>query len=354
MARQLTVFTPYGREAASARVRMVEWLEICGAPYELHTYIGARNASPWTLVSHLPEVVLAEVRLRRFEHDPGSTLVVHREASPFSTGDIEERLLRGAAFSVYDFDDALQWDVHGGLRRGFIDRPSKTERCVKAADVVVAGSELLADWATGFAKNVTLIPTCVDPHAYVPKHNYELSDPPIVGWVGSPATEPNLRLLTEPLLMLHDRTGARLHVVSRGAANLGALDQMVTRVDWHSHTVSREMASFDIAVAPLRADLFGRGKCAYKILQYAAAALPVIGSATGANRRVVGELGIPAARSSDDWFMQLLSLIEAPASERARSGALARRRVEDCYSFTAWLPAMRTALGMDDVLEATA
>ncbi len=43
-------------------------------------------------------------------------LLLHREASPLSRGGLERRLLSSSEFSIYDFDDALQWDYGAGGR----------------------------------------------------------------------------------------------------------------------------------------------------------------------------------------------------------------------------------------------
>jgi len=303
-------------------------------PHRLYNYIGARNASPSTLVAQLPAVIGAERALRRL-NVTADTLLLHRQASPLSSGSLESQLLTSANRSLYDFDDALQWDIRHGLRSA-VSKPDKAERCVRAADIVIAGSELLADWASRSSKSVFLVPSCVEPDDYPTKSDYRLSGPPVLGWVGSPATERYLRGLTEPLLALHRSTSARLVVVSAGDASLGPLDVMTDRVPWDSATVGAVMTSFDFALAPLTVDLFARGKCAYKILQYAAAGLPIVGAPVGANKQVLGRLGAFAARSDSEWLQTLQDLIAASPSEREAIGQTSSERVQQYYSFEAW------------------
>jgi hypothetical protein len=339
----LTAITPYGLAGASARVRVHGWLNRLGTPCRVYNYIGAANALPRTLALHLPAVADAERKLHGLDLSD-ETLLLHREASPLSRGNLEVKLLRAARRSVFDFDDALQWDIGSGLR-ALIPKEQKAERSVRSANVVVAGSELLADWASRFAQEVNLVPSCVEPDDYHKKTDYELSESPVLGWVGSRSTERYLRLVQEPLLRLHHLTGARLVVVSAGAASLGPLDVMVDRVEWNPATVGAVMTSFDIAIAPLVADLFSRGKCAYKILQYAAAALPVVGAPAGANRQVLGQLGAAEATTNQDWLTQLYDLLSAPAGERAALGATALQGVGRYYSFAAWETVMTRLLG---------
>ena len=340
----LTAITPYGPTGASSRVRVLGWFKRFDAPKTVHSYLGAANASPRTLLARAPEVWRAERALRALEVSD-ATLFLHREASPLSSGHLESQLLRRARHSVYDFDDALQWDVRHGLR-SLGAKHLKAERSVRAADVVVAGSDLLADWASRFAREVHLVPSCVEPADYLQKVRFDVGAGPIIGWVGSPSTEKYLRLLELPLLALHERLGARLLVVSAGQATLGALDPMVDRVPWAAATVGPVMTSFDVAIAPLPAELYARGKCAYKIVQYAAAALPIVGSAVGANRLVLGRLGAGAATDEQDWITQLTDIVTASPQDRASMGATARRAVEQHYSFAAWQDTMGGLLGL--------
>jgi len=338
----LTALAPYGPSGASARARVTDWLSRLDVPYRLFDYIGAANASPGTLLHGVVSVTAAELALRDLDVSQ-DTLLLHREASPLSRGDLEVRLLRSARRSVFDFDDAMQWDFGRGLRSLFPKGP-KVEQCVRSADVVVAGSEILADWASRFAGEVRLIPSCVDPDDYPDKTDYALAEAPVIGWVGSPTTERHLQSVQEPLLSLHRATGARLVVVSAGAAPLGPLDAMVDRVAWDAATVGRVMARFDVAIAPLKAELFPRGKCAYKILQYGSAGLPVVGGATGANRQVLSRLGAAAAATVQDWLDALQDLLAASESERAAQGAVAQQRVRQYYSFEVWEPFVRRVL----------
>lgn len=338
----LTAITPYGPTGASSRVRVLDWCRRFTEPIVVHDYLGAANAAPRTLLSRAPAVWQAERALRALDLRD-STLLLHREASPLSSGHLESALLRRARRSVYDFDDALQWDVRHGLR-AFGAKQVKAERAVRAADVVVAGSELLADWASRFGRDVHLVPSCVEPADYLAKTGYDVGASPVIGWVGSPSTEKYLRLLEAPLLALHRRLGARLLVVSAGEATLGGLDPMVVRVPWDPATVGTVMTSFDVAIAPLPAELYARGKCAYKILQYAAAALPVVGSAVGANRLVLGRLGSAAANDEKDWTTQVTDILTAPTGDRAAMGATARQAVEQHFSFDAWQDVMTRLL----------
>jgi len=96
---------------------------------------------------------------------------------------------------------------------------------------------------------------------------------------------------------------------------------------------------------PLEDTPFARGKCAYKLLQYAAAGLPAVGSPVGANRQALERFDGFAPATGAEWYTAIESLLGATTAERSRLGATARTAVEEHYSFDAWEPEWRRAIG---------
>lgn len=258
-----------------------------------------------------------------------------RGASPFSSGSLEESLLRGAAFSVYDFDDAI-YARSPSLTRRFWSEQKVWERCVKAADIVIAGSEVLAESAAKIRNDVVLIPSCVETDNYTLKQDYEIDQTPVAVWIGSPSTERFLGGIADALLALHRKWGLRVRVISSGNASLGLLDPLIDRIQWDRNTFQQHLSSADLGIMPLPDTLFERGKCAYKLLQYGATGLPSVGSPVGANVQALHRIGGLAASSSQDWENSVSAILEATVDERKSMGAASRRGVDDHYSFRSW------------------
>jgi glycosyltransferase involved in cell wall biosynthesis len=109
-------------------------------------------------------------------------------------------------------------------------------------------------------------------------------------------------------------------------------DVPIERVPWSSDTEAQSLAGAHIGVMPLTDDAWSRGKCAFKLLQYMAAALPCVASPVGANKEAVldGVNGFHAA-DVDEWERGLEKLIVAPEL-RAAFGAAGRLHVEQRYS----------------------
>ncbi len=345
----IDVVTPYGREGPSSRVRVFEWLDRVRTPVRVSSYVSYRNSSPSYLARHPLDVLAAERRLRRMARDPQQSLLLHREASPLSRGGLEGRLLARPQLTVYDFDDALQWDTGaGGLYRRWAPKAAKALIAAERADRVIAGNAVLAEWAAEHNDEVVIIPSCVAPAAYRQKTDYELSDPPRLGWVGSADNEVYLRLIEQPLLEVHKRTGARLTLMGTTRPSLGELEAVIDRVAWSEQAQHDELAGFDLGLGPVPDEPYTRGKCGYKLLQYAAAGTPNIASPVGVNRTILAQLGMPAPDGAGEWVDAILALLEQPASAREASGRKARDVAQKHYSFDAWLPSWRAAVGIAD------
>ncbi|MFJ8896233.1 glycosyltransferase family 4 protein [Leifsonia sp. NPDC102414] len=330
----LRFVTSYSRSAGSARVRVFDWIDHLALEANGSTYLDLPANSMGALGKRLPGVVGAELRLRREASRHDGTLLLSRQASPFSNGSIEERLLRNAQRGVYDFDDALMFSPLTRTERIWSKRRTWA-RAVASADVVIAGNAFLAEQAERLSREVAIVPSCVEPSEYVVKSHRD-EDVPTAVWLGSPSTEQYLRTIAEPLLLAHRERGLRLIVISAGAAPLGDLDPMVTRLDWRSETYAENLLRGDFGIMPLDDDPWTRGKCAYKLLQYSAAGLPSVASPVGANATVLDRTEGIAAKDPTQWGEALVAMIDEGSDGRARRGAAARAAIERDYSFNAW------------------
>jgi glycosyltransferase involved in cell wall biosynthesis len=124
--------------------------------------------------------------------------------------------------------------------------------------------------------------------------------------------------------------GLRLRVICSAFPDWG--DVQIERVPWSSDTEAQSLAGAHIGVMPLTDDAWSRGKCAFKLLQYMAAALPCVASPVGANTEAVLD-GVNGFHASvvDEWESCLEKLIVSPQL-RAAFGAAGRRHVEQRYS----------------------
>lgn len=342
--------TPYGRGAGSSRVRVFEWLDRVGADFAVSSYLSLSNAAPCRLARRPVSLAGAELQLAAIARARPQRLLLHREASPLSRGWWERRLLTSADFAVYDFDDALQWDLgEGGIVRRLAPKAQKAQLAVRYADRVIAGNTVLADWASQYQRDVVVIPSCVALRDYACKGTYALHDPPRLGWIGSPHNEACLLLVSDALKEVHRQTGARLTLVGTTTPSLGDLEPLIDRIPWSQDSQREALAAMDIGLMPLHATAYSLGKCGYKLLQYAAAGLPAVATPLGVNTELLDEFGMPAAGTQDEWTGAILDLIDSSVAGRASLGRAAREITGRRYSYDAWLPRWTAALELGPV-----
>jgi glycosyltransferase involved in cell wall biosynthesis len=339
--------TPYGRKAGSSRVRVYSWIDRLPLAIQAHSYLGYHNSDPRQLMRHPRRVLSAERDLHALAARRPEWLFLHREASPLSRGRLEASLLAASDFSVYDFDDALQFDWGKGAPwRRLAPKAPKALASAKAADRVVAGNEVLADWASSIAHDVVVVPSCVAVEQYRAKSDYRLSDPPRLVWVGSADNEPLLSTIARELVELNRRCRARLTLIGTTLRSLGPLEFMIDRISWSELVQHDALATADLGLMPLRDDPYSRGKCGYKLLQYAAAGLPAVASPVGTNASILAALGFPGAASPKDWLDAISGILALSEDDRAALGRGARQRVSEQYSYAAWMERWQQAVGL--------
>jgi hypothetical protein len=125
-------------------------------------------------------------------------------------------------------------------------------------------------------------------------------------------------------------------------------------VPWTEAGEAEEIAAADVGISWIPDDLWSRGKCGLKVLQYMAAGLPVIANPVGVQVEMVrhGETGF-LAETPAQWVESVRRLVH-DAELRRRMGRAGRRLVESRYSVAAgaarWLAlleGLRDAFGND-------
>ena len=253
---------------------------------------------------------------------------------------IERALLRKPY--IYDFDDAFYLKYRSGwlgLASPLLGR--KFEKIIAGASEVTAGNSGLADYARLYNARAQFLPTVVDTLRYLPQPVARGGHSFTVGWIGSPSTAPYLSQLIEPLSAIGKEGAVRLIVIGGKAPKVPNVD--VVEVEWNENTEVDIINSFDVGVMPLPDDEWARGKCAFKLIQYMACAIPVIASPVGANVEVVNGICGLMATTHEEWAEALRWLRDRPLS-RAKMGSAGRDRVMQYYSLHKNLPILENVI----------
>jgi glycosyltransferase involved in cell wall biosynthesis len=256
-------------------------------------------------------------------------------------------LRRYSRHLVYDFDDAVlyrdSYDPRGQESRW---RSRRFAQTVRMADTIVAGNDFLADCALrqgAKVERVHVIPTCVDHRVYTPLRPDNRTGAAELVWIGSGSTLKGLEQSRPIWQRLREQLPElKLRVICDRFPQDFPLP--VIPVDWNHQTEARAIAAGHIGVSWLPDDLWSRGKCGLKVLQYHAAGLPVVANPVGAHREMikVGKTGILATKP-DEW-VAAVSLLAGDARLRQRMGLTARQQVEADYSIAAWAETFVTSM----------
>ena len=235
-------------------------------------------------------------------------------------------LRRLAGTVIYDFDDAIMYSDRQDGRVCRI-RAHRFRRAVALSHLVIAGNEYLAEHARRYNTHVEILPTGLDVGAYS-RATPRAEDGTIrLVWIGGGHVLKHLRGIVPALEELGRRfPHVRLRIIS--SEFLGLQSMPVEQRPWSRETEVADLVTSDIGLAPLADDPFTRGKCAFKILQYQAAGLPVVASPVGVNEQYVrdGATGF-LVRDLAQWVDRVAALIESPERRRAL-GRAGRRDVE--------------------------
>jgi len=240
-------------------------------------------------------------------------------------------LRRRARAIVYDFDDPMIYHRLGGQVAFSQTRAARFRTTLQGSDATIChfGFESLA--REYGATNITTIPTSVDLSRWPAKTSWDMRDL-ILGWLGTASNLPNLREIAPAL------AGHRLRLVADQTLDLPGVE--VEFLKWDAATEAAHVRSFDVALAPLSDDPWSRTKMPFKILNYFAAAVPVIATDIGVVNGVIrdGENGLLAG----DW-KEKIERLRDPAL-RERLGRAGRKTVETSFTIDAAYAKLKSVL----------
>ena len=224
----------------------------------------------------------------------------------------EKEFAKSSAKVVFDFDDAI-WlpNVSSGNKAlQLLKNPSKTEAIISSADMVFAGNDYLANYASAFCENVKVIPTTIDT-THHKREKQNTSNRVCIGWTGTETTRKYLEMIKPIFQKLTSKYGDKIYFKVICDQPWSAEGIGLKNEKWDKEKEIEQLEEIDIGVMPLTDDQWSRGKCGFKGLQYMAMESATIMSPVGVNKQIInhGENGYLAS-TDEDWFEQLSSLIE--------------------------------------------
>ncbi len=334
---KILYLTKYSRNAGSSRLRSFQYFPFLEAqgwqvtvqPLFSERYLTLLYAGKSTALEAAKGYInrlLVLCAVKRYDR-----LVIEKELFPFMPAWAEKILNRLRISYFVDYDDAIfhNYDQHPIFKK-FL--PHKIDQVMKNSAAVVAGNRYLADRARkAGASTVHIVPTVIDLCRY-PVKTHGQADHFVLGWIGTKSTFEKHLLPCRHWLKEAQRLHPQLHVHIIGVTEEMDLGPRVSYIPWTEESEVAEILKMDAGLMPLQDSVWEKGKCAYKLIQYAACGIPGIASDVGMNREVTvpRETGI-LANTDAEWLGAVGLLIHDP-SERLRLGTNARKKVERVYS----------------------
>lgn len=344
-------FTKYTRIGASSRLRTYQFFphfEVNGIKCEVRPLFNDQYLDELYRKKVVSKLNVAKAYMVRFftlfTIPRYEAVVIEKELFPFFPPFFELLLSWLGVKYIVDYDDAIfhNYDTHSNKAvRIFLGK--KIATVMKYSSLVVAGNNYLRDYAIAArSKNVVVIPTVIDTSQYITK-DFNAQSEVIIGWIGSPTSFHNLEIITPVLQKICEAHSVKLHLIG-SYGSVGLLNHEII-LPWTEESEVELIKQCDIGIMPLKDDLWQKGKCGYKLIQYMGCALPVVGSPVGANDDIIKE-GVNGykPKSAQEWEKALEELI-TNKQLRITMGLQGRRLVEEKYSLNyaanVWIESLR-------------
>ena len=266
---------------------------------------------------------------------------IHREATPLGPPFMEFLIAKIYRKKIiYDFDDAI-WMANTSKENSFvagIKWHSKVKSICRWSHKVSCGNGYLVEFARRYNSSVILNPTTVDTqHVHNPLlHSSKVQSNVItIGWTGSHSTLHYLKILTPILVTLEKKYPGRIRflVIADRKPNLGI--DALQFVPWNKEHEIPDLSEIDIGVMPLTDDLWSKGKCGLKALQYMALGIPTIASSVGVNKSIIDhQINGYLCDTPESWENHLELLIKS-VELRKQIGAAGRLKIIQKFSVMA-------------------
>lgn len=348
-------FTKYSRQGASSRQRTFQYLphfeemghEVDVQPLFDDDYLHRLYQGKSVFKAALNGYLRRFFSLQKIRHY--DLVIVEKELFPYLPYLFERWISRCGVPYIVDYDDAIfhNYDRHPQkIVRWLLG--NKIPKVMKNSAAVVAGNTYLEQKAKlSGAPIAVVIPTVVDISRYQ-RAIIEKKSPFVVGWIGTLSTFTKHVLTCRSWMLKLHQTNPDIEFRFVGVDRVEGFPENTCFIQWVEEDEPAEIARFDVGIMPLSDSDWEKGKCAYKLIQYGAAGVPMMASDVGMNREVCQHqvTGFLAC-SEEEWIEGILQL-KNNADQRRNMGENARILIERGYTLR--IAAKRWEQVIDEVM----
>lgn len=337
---KIVYFTKYARKGASSRLRsyqfqsffeqkghVVKYVPFFDDLYLQNFYSNKKNGELRILGYYINRF------WQLFKVAKYDLVVIEKELFPYFPAIFERLLVACKIKFIVDFDDAVfhNYDLHPNWCIKKI-LGKKIKVVMHLSELVVVGNKYLNSYALqARAKRTLLLPTVIELDRY-PLRTFQKKEPIVIGWMGSPTSFKYFKVIHNVIRVLQAQHEIHWHVVGAADVEIPSDLKNVSFFDWSEDQEYEALAAFDIGIMPLDDTPWENGKCAYKLIQYMAAGLPVVASAVGMNCDVIRHEINGYIASNDAEWINYLGILISDAQLRENLGKQGRLLIEEQYN----------------------
>ncbi len=275
-------------EAPSQRFRYEQYLailEVEGYHYRIAPFLDRSGWQALYQKGRLLKKIFAIVKgfsrrkLLLFQLNSYDFVFIHREATPIGPPFFEwaVKFIWNKPI-IYDFDDAIWLNdlKEKGTLKALVKWKSKVRSICKWSYKISCGNNYLATYARKWNDAVIINPTTIDTeNLHKPKSlTSSINNNLTIGWTGTHSTLVYLESIIDMLRAVHKTTPFRLLVIANKKPDFDFAGMEF--IYWRKKSEIADLQKIDIGLMPLTDDLWSKGKCAFKALQFMALEIPVL------------------------------------------------------------------------------
>jgi len=289
--KNISFFTKYTSQCATSRYRSFFFMrQMLNKDYNISMQSFLDSEYLENLYNNKPRnkfKILSSYFSRFFSlFTASNNLIIEYELFPYLPYWFEKLFLKNKKY-ILNFDDNV-WDNY---KDKFWLR-NKYDKLVQGADGVIVANDFLFEKVKPLNSTIIKIPTAIDLEDYI--EVTEKNKIFTLVWVGTPETYHYIESHAEIFQALTENIDYELCIVANEKLSSRAIVGVNMKfVEWSLENEVLYLKQAHVGIMPLDKDMFSQGKSAFKLIQYLAAGIPLIGSAIGENNRVIhnGENG---------------------------------------------------------------
>ena len=187
------------------------------------------------------------------------------------------------------------------------------ELAMRECDLLTVSTKNLKEVYSRYNKNIFVNKNTVDFRFWKHHNAWGKTEKIIIGWAGAGGHTLDMSMIDDVVKELKDKWKKKVEFVAFGAEKPKIFDRHVDWVDLRKYPEKLASLGFDIGIAPLRDNLYNRGKSNLRWLEYSSLKIPTVASDVEPYKNTNALLCV----THGDWVSALDTLIADKEVRRA-------------------------------------